>query len=65
MSKCVWEMIEECQRRGVVMTVQLVDYLSGKTIASLDRFDAVDNFGERIVMKHKRNKTALKLWILS
>ena len=58
------ELIDKCMLRGPVMDVEIRSYLNGKIIASVDRFAAEELYGERVVVKHRRNKTKLTVLIV-
>ena len=63
MSKTLWELIENCKSRGRIDDVVIRKYLTGKIIGKVDTYDAVDYYGERLVLKHRRSRTHLTVWI--
>ena len=63
MSSTLWELIEDSKARGRIDDVLLREYTTGRIIGKFDTYDAVDHYGERLVMKHRRNRTHLTVWI--
>ena len=63
MSKTLWELIEDCKARGRIDDVVIRKYADDFVIGKYDAYDAVDTYGEMLVLKHRRNRTHLKVWI--
>ena len=57
------ELIDNCRQRGPVFDIDLRWFMSDKKIGLMDRFDAEEQYGERLVIKHRRNKTRITAWI--
>lgn len=58
------ELIDRCRLYGPITDVEIRSYLSGKIIASVDRFEAEELYGERVVVKHRRGSTKLTVLIV-
>ena len=63
-AKSVWELLEECKARGRIEQVIIYKGFSNEPMKKLDLYDAEDEFGEMVVVKHKRNRTSVKVWVI-
>lgn len=61
--KTVWELLVECKSRGLLLEVIIRNGFTGQIEATCDTYEAEDIYGEMIVLKHKRNKTRIEIWV--
>lgn len=61
--KTVYELIEECLKRGRVDSVEFRGFISRAPICTMDRWDAVDEYGSETVLAHTRKRGHLTIWI--
>ena len=61
--KSVYELIDDCLKRGRIDTVEFRRFISRTSICTLDRWDAVDKYGSEIVLSHTRRRGHLIIWI--
>lgn len=63
-TKNVFEVVTECHARGRIEEIEVYMYASNEKLGTFDRHDVMDAYYDRLVLKHRRNRINLKLWIV-